>query len=202
MLRKLYYKGYFNYEKFIIENQKKLSISPIESVLLIKILDIYPTNKNITIDMLSNSILLKPKEIEDALGDLLGRGFISYELTNNKSGKAIEEIKIDGIFNIFNDFLNEVDDDKQNELSLVVKYVQRILNKVNLSQNDIDIIKSLVNEDGYTLADFKNACENKLKDRNLYSIKMIVSAISSNDDSIKKENKMSSKMTEFLSKVK
>lgn len=202
MLRKLYYKGYFNYEKFIIENQKKLSISPIESVLLIKILDIYPTNKNITIDMLSNSILLKPKEIEDALGDLLGRGFISYELTNNKSGKAIEEIKIDGIFNIFNDFLNEVDDDKQNELSLVVKYVQRILNKVNLSQNDIDIIKSLVNEDGYTLADFKNACENKLKDRNLYSIKMIVSALSSNEDSIKKENKMSSKMTEFLSKVK
>ena len=202
MLRKLYYKGYFNYEKFIIENQKKLSISPIESVLLIKILDIYPTNKNITIDMLSNSILLKPKEIEDALGDLLGRGFISYELTNNKSGKAIEEIKIDGIFNIFNDFLNEIDDDKQNELSLVVKYVQRILNKVNLSQNDIDIIKSLVNEDGYTLADFKNACENKLKDRNLYSIKMIVSALSSNEDSIKKENKMSSKMTEFLSKVK
>ena len=202
MLRKLYYKGYFNYEKFIIENQKKLSISPIESVLLIKILDIYPINKNITIDMLSNSILLKPKEIEDALGDLLGRGFISYELTNNKSGKAIEEIKIDGIFNIFNDFLNEVDDDKQNELSLVVKYVQRILNKVNLSQNDIDIIKSLVNEDGYTLADFKNACENKLKDRNLYSIKMIVSALSSNEDSIKKENKMSSKMTEFLSKVK
>lgn len=202
MLRKLYYKGYFNYEEFIIENQKKLSISPIESVLLIKILDIYPTNKNITIDMLSNSILLKPKEIEDALGDLLGRGFISYELTNNKSGKAIEEIKIDGIFNIFNDFLNEIDDDKQNELSLVVKYVQRILNKVNLSQNDIDIIKSLVNEDGYTLADFKNACENKLKDRNLYSIKMIVSALSSNEDSIKKENKMSSKMTEFLSKVK
>lgn len=202
MLRKLYYKGYFNYEKFIIENQKKLSISPIESVLLIKILDIYPTNKNITIDMLSNSILLKPKEIEDALGDLLGRGFISYELTNNKSGKAIEEIKIDGIFNIFNDFLNEIDDDKQNELSLVVKYVQRILNKVNLSQNDIDIIKSLVNEDGYTLADFKNACENKLNDRNLYSIKMIVSALSSNEDSIKKENKMSSKMTEFLSKVK
>ena len=202
MLRKLYYKGYFNYEEFIIENQKKLSISPIESVLLIKILDIYPTNKNIIIDMLSNSILLKPKEIEDALGDLLGRGFISYELTNNKSGKAIEEIKIDGIFNIFNDFLNEIDDDKQNELSLVVKYVQRILNKVNLSQNDIDIIKSLVNEDGYTLADFKNACENKLKDRNLYSIKMIVSALSSNEDSIKKENKMSSKMTEFLSKVK
>ena len=202
MIRKLYYKGYFNYEKFIIENQKKLSISPIESVLLIKILDIYPTNKNITIDMLSNYILLKPKEIEDALGDLLGRGFISYELTNNKSGKAIEEIKIDGIFNIFNDFLNDVDGDKQNELSLIVKYVQRILNKVNLSQNDIDIIKSLVNEDGYTLADFKNACENKLKDRNLYSIKMIVSALSSNDDSPKKENKMSSKMTEFLSKVK
>ena len=38
MLKKLYNSGYFNYEKFIIENLKKLSLSPDEAIVLTKLL--------------------------------------------------------------------------------------------------------------------------------------------------------------------
>ena len=38
MLKKLYNAGYFNYEKFIIENLKKLSLSSDEAIVLTKLL--------------------------------------------------------------------------------------------------------------------------------------------------------------------
>jgi sugar-specific transcriptional regulator TrmB len=38
MLKKLYEKGYFDYKKFILENQKKLGLTPNEALVLMELL--------------------------------------------------------------------------------------------------------------------------------------------------------------------
>lgn len=201
MLKKLYDSGCLNYEKLIISNQKKLGLSPLETLVMIEILNLYPSNKNITADKLAEYILVKHDDITDALGNLLEKEFIAFELCNIDSGKVSEIIRIDGFFKKASDVLNNFCDN-QNELYNVIDYLKRVLNKI-LTPNDIDIISSLVNEDSYTLKDFKEACEVKLKNREIHSIKPIVNALSSNlDNEVKVSKEISDRMADFFSKVK
>ena len=81
MVKKLFELGYFNYQDFILDNIKKLSLSPIEALLLIKMLDQFKNDKRILIDNLSNEILEKRKNIEEAISTLMEKGFYSIYIS-------------------------------------------------------------------------------------------------------------------------
>ena len=81
MLKKIFESGYFNYQDFILENIKKLSISPIEAFILIKMLDAFKNDKRILIDNIAKDFVEKRKNIEDSMSNLIEKGFCSIYIS-------------------------------------------------------------------------------------------------------------------------
>ena len=184
MIKKLYKAGCFNYEKFILDNLKRLSLSPSEALVLIKVLELsFETNK-ISLDDLEGVLTLKRSEIENTLGDLFDRGFYNIYLANN-NGYEEENISLDGFFEKVNDILNYTNNDMNDELHSVITYLKTKLNR-QLSSTELDIISSLVLDDYYKLEDFKGACDRVLKRRKTISIKALSSELA-NKEAVKNE---------------
>lgn len=179
MLKKLYRAGCFDYEKFILNNLKKFSLSPTEAFVLIKILELsFETNK-ISIDDLDSALTIKRVDLENTLNDLLDRGFYSIYLVDN-NGFNEENVSLDGFFEKANDVLNYSGVDLNDELHSVVSFLKLKL-KRQLTSTELDIISSLVLDDYYNLEDFKTACDKVLKRRKTISIKALSAELASKE---------------------
>ncbi len=201
MLKKLYNAGYFNYEKFIIENLKKLSLSSDEAIVLTKLLYHAKKDNQVSFDLLATEVTLKTSELENVLNDLLDRGFYStYLVTNNNV--AEENISLDGFFERAEDILNYSDVDLDDELHSVISYLKNKMNR-QLTSTELDIISSFVTDDYYKLDDFKNACEKVLKKRKTISIKALSTELSSKEKVKNEEAKETPDFVkDFIKKLK
>lgn len=200
MLKKIFESGYFNYQDFILENIKKLSISPIEAFILIKMLDAFKNDKRILIDNIAKDFVEKRKNIEDSMSNLIEKGFCSIYISYD-NGLGEESISLDGFFEIAERIINNVNaSDKNDELASVIEYLNNELNRV-LSSQELEIITSLVKEDYYTLDDFKKAIEVKLKDKSVISIKSIAKALATKEKKTKVQSN-NDLMKDFIKNVK
>ncbi|MBQ9899768.1 MAG: hypothetical protein IJM36_01425 [Acholeplasmatales bacterium] len=200
MLKKIFESGYFNYQDFILENIKKLSISPIEAFILIKMLDAFKNDKRILIDNIAKDFVEKRKNIEDSMSNLIEKGFCSIYISYD-NGLGEESISLDGFFEIAERIINNVNaSDKNDELASVIEYLNNELNRV-LSSQELEIITSLVKEDYYALDDFKKAIEVKLKDKSVISIKSIAKALATKEKKTKVQSN-NDLMKDFIKNVK
>lgn len=201
MLKKIFESGYFNYQDFILENIKKLSISPIEAIVLIKMLDQFQNDKRgILIDDIAKEFVEKRKSIEDSMSNLIEKGYCSIYISYDK-GLGEELISLDGFFDIAEKIINNVNiSDKTDELASVIEYLNKELNRV-LSSQEIEIVTSLVKDDYYSLADFKNAIEVKLKDKSVITIKSIAKALATKEKKTKVQSN-NDLMQNFIKNVK
>lgn len=200
MIKKLFESGYFKYQDFILDNMKKLSLSPIESIVLIKMLDEFKTDKRILIDEILNNLVEKRSSVEDALSSLNEKGFYNVYITYD-NGLGEEAASLDGFFEKVEAILNNnIVSDKGDELYSVIEYLNNTLNRV-LTSDEIDMVTSLVKDDCYYLDSFKNAVEVKLKNRSVITIKTIAKALATKDKpkNVKANNEL---MKDFINKVK
>ena len=200
MIKKLYEAGYFNYQDFILDNMKKLSLSPIEAIVLIKMLDEFKIDKRILIDDISNQLAEKRSDVEEAMSSLNEKSFYSVYI-NYDNGLGEEAASLDGFFERVELLLNNTGtQDKGDELHSIIEYLAEVFNRI-LTPQEIEIITSLVLDDYYSLDNFKNAVEVKLKGRNIITVKMIAKALATKEKntSVKPNNDM---MKEFIKNIK
>ena len=200
MIKKLFESGYFNYQDFILDNMKKLSLSPLESIVLLKMLDEFKTDKRILMDEILNDLVEKRSSVEEALANLNEKGFYEVYITND-NGLGEEAASLDGFFEKVESILNNnIVSDKGDELYSVIEYLNNTLNRV-LTSDEIDMVTSLVKDDCYYLDSFKNAVEVKLKNRSVITIKTIAKALATKDKpkNVKANNEL---MKDFINKVK
>lgn len=199
MLKNLFEQGYFNYRDFIVENTKKLSLSSLEAMILIEMLDEFKNDKRILIDVISNSLLEKRSKIEEAMSSLNEKGFYSIYVSY-ENGLGEEVASLDGFFKTAEAIIeNKPISDKGDELYSVIEYLNGVLNRI-LSSQEIEIVTSLVKDDCYTLADFKNAVDTKLKNK-VITIKSLARALATKQDTVKVSSK-NDLMKDFIKTVK
>ena len=200
MIKKLFELGYFNYQDFIFDNIKKLSLSPIEAILLIKMLDQFKNDKRILINNLSSELVEKRKNIEDAISSLMEKGYYSIYISY-ENGLGEEAVSLDGFFNIVEKIIDNSNIiDATDELASVIDYLNQKLNRI-LSSQELEIVESLVKDDYYSLDNFKEAVEIKLKDRNTITIKSIAKALATKEqkDKVAPKNDV---LKDFIKNVK
>jgi DNA-binding MarR family transcriptional regulator len=200
MLKKLYGKGYFDYKKFILENQKKLGLTPNEALVLMELLDSYSNGCDlVSVDDIQNSILLPKDELTEALSKLLTKKYYTIFL-KEKDMKSYEAISLDGFFNHAKDIINNTLSDADSDLYTITSILQDKINRI-LTSSELDIVQTLVNDDKYTLNDFNNVISNLEAKKRKITIKVIAQELAqpSSQPKPKKTNKM---INDFISKIK
>ena len=200
MLKKLYEKGYFDYKKFILENQKKLGLTPNEALVLMELLDSYSNGCDlVSVDDIQNSILLPKDELTEALSKLLTKKYYTIFL-KEKDMKSYEAISLDGFFNHAKDIINNTLSDADSDLYTITSILQDKINRI-LTSSELDIVQTLVNDDKYTLNDFNNVISNLEAKKRKITIKVIAQELAqpSSQPKPKKPNKM---INDFISKIK
>ena len=129
MIKKLFEAGYFNYKEFILDNMKRLSLSPIESIVLIKMLDEFKNDKRILIDDIAGQISEKRSIVEEAITNLNEKSFYSIYI-NYDNGLGEEAASLDGFFERVELLLNNNGcQDKGDELHSVIEYLTTVFNR-------------------------------------------------------------------------
>lgn len=199
MLKKLYDCNCFDYKEFIHQNQKKLSLSNDEAMVLIQMLNIYKTKRSISVSDLSSYLNMPYTEIENTLSSLLERDYYSIYISY-ENGLGEESVLFDGFFNKASDILNGVNNNHEDELFMISKWLNKKLNRI-LSGTEIDIITSLVENEQKTLADFENAYNSLEASHKLITIKALAMALSS--DEKPKPNDSNNKLVKnFMNSIK
>ncbi len=200
MLKKLYECGCFDYRKYIIDNQKVLALNSDETIVLINMLDAYKNNTAIKSSELIKISGLTKAKCEKALNSLFERSFYEIKLVN-ENDISKEVISLDNFFNKVSLQLNNKIDNLEDELSLVIKYLNEKLNRV-LTSNELEIVESLVIDDRYKLANFKASVEALESQKSLISIRGIAQIIVNHNEPIKPSNTQPSILTDFFKKIK
>lgn len=197
MIKKLYECGCFNYQKFILDNTKNLSLTPDEAVTLILVLDSYLIDKQLSYERISSKSSLSKAKLDSVLSSLLERHFyeifISYD-----NGLGTEVLELDGFFDKVKAILDNKSIDNDDELFRINKYLTKELNRILTSQ-EIEMLTSLVLEDRYTLNDFEIACEKLKKKNKLITIKGLAQILVKKDEP---EVKPSGYVKDFINSIK
>lgn len=197
MLKKLYELGYFNYQKYIIEHMKELSLNSDETIILINILDFYKDDKTLSSEKLSQRLSLTKAKIDKALASLLERQY--YEIyINYDNGIGQEYISLDGFFNKAEAFIDANSSMSDDELHLVCQYISKEMNRILTSQ-ELEIIQSMVIEDRYSLDDIKKAREVLKINKKLLTMKNLAQALVVKSESVKPVNNV---LKDFINNIK
>ena len=174
ILKRLFESDCFDYKKFILDNLRHLIIDASEAIVLIKIIEYYETTDIFNLEKLRETAPLSKKNFDEALASLLDKGFYSIYLKET-NGISEEAISIEGFFDRCEQLLSSKTSNEPSELQEILRIVSVGLNKI-LIATDIEIVKSLVEDDMYTKNDFEKAFV-KLKDKNVVNIKSLVSEL-------------------------
>lgn len=197
MLKKLYELGYFNYQKYIIEHMKELSLNSDETIILINILDFYKDDKTLSSEKLSQRLSLTKAKIDKALASLLERQY--YEIyINYDNGIGQEYISLDGFFNKAEAFIDANSSMSDDELHLVCQYISKEMNRILTSQ-ELEIIQSMVIEDRYSLDDIKKAREVLKMNKKLLTMKNLAQALVVKSEPVKPVNNV---LKDFINNIK
>lgn len=197
MLKKLYELGYFNYQKYIIEHMKELSLNSDETIILINILDFYKDDKTLSSEKLSQRLSLTKAKIDKALASLLERQY--YEIyINYDNGIGQEYISLDVFFNKAEAFIDVNSSMSDDELHLVCQYISKEMNRILTSQ-ELEIIQSMVIEDRYSLDDIKKAREVLKINKKLLTMKNLAQALVVKSEPVKPVNNV---LKDFINNIK
>ena len=197
MLKKLYELGYFNYQKYIIEHMKELSLNSDETIILINILDFYKDDKTLSSEKLSQRLSLTKAKIDKALASLLERQY--YEIyINYDNGIGQEYISLDVFFNKAEAFIDANSSMSDDELHLVCQYISKEMNRILTSQ-ELEIIQSMVIEDRYSLDDIKKAREVLKINKKLLTMKNLAQALVVKSEPVKPVNNV---LKDFINNIK
>lgn len=201
MLKKLYLEGYFDYKKFIIDNQKKLGLTPNETIVLISLLESYAKDQDsISMDSIQDKVLLPKEEVAESLSKLLTKKYYSIFLKES-DGRSYEAISIDGFFNHSKDILNNTLSESDSDIYTITSLVQDKINRV-LSSSELDIITTLVNEDKYTVNDFKEVITSLESKKRRITVKIIAQELAIPKEEAPKPKKSNKMISDFMSKIK
>lgn len=201
MLKKLYLEGYFDYKKFIIDNQKKLGLTPNETIVLISLLESYSKDQDsISMDSIQDKVLLPKEEVAESLSKLLTKKYYSIFLKES-DGRSYEAISIDGFFNHSKDILNNTLSESDSDIYTITSLVQDKINRV-LSSSELDIITTLVNEDKYTVNDFKEVITSLESKKRRITVKIIAQELAIPKEEAPKPKKNNKMISDFMSKIK
>ena len=201
MIKRLYELGYFDYRKFISDNQKKLSLSPLMSTVLIRALDIYKTKKtSASQEEFCDNLLITNKEADKVLSKLFEQGFYQIYTSENDNHLVEEFVSFDGFFDKVEAILkNDLLDEGKDELSKIIFYLQNEMHRV-LTSKEIDIITSFVVDDKYQYEHFTRAVNYLADHKRNITIKAISDVIS---PEIKAHNKKDNKLIkDFMDIIK
>ena len=200
MLKKLYECGCFDYRKYIIDNQKVLALNSDETIVLINMLDAYKSNKAMKSSELIKISGLTKAKCEKALNSLFERSFYEIKLVN-ENDISKEVVSLYNFLNKVSLQLNKKIDNLEDELSLVINYLNEKLNRI-LTSNELEIVESLVIEDRYKLDAFKASVEKLEASKTLISIRGIAQIIVNHETVDNKSNKEPSILTDFFKKIR
>lgn len=175
MLKKLYEAGCFNFQKFILDNTKSLSLNSDETMVLIKILEGYFQSKTLSSEALVLSLSLSKAKVDKALASLLERNF--YEIyINYDNGVGQEYISIDGFFKKVEAVLGNHSVNIEDEMFSINQYLTKQMNRI-LTSKELEILTSLIEEDRYRLSDFEKSCEFLKSKGKIITLKNIAQAL-------------------------
>ncbi len=174
ILKRLFEADCFDYNKFILNNLKHLLIDANEAVVLIRLIDYYKKTDVFNLDKLKESSSLNKKQFDESLSTLLDKGFYSIYLRES-NGISEEAISIEGFFNRCEVLLSSSNVKDAGELQEILRLVSINLNKI-LTANEIEVVKSLIEEDMYSKNDFLEAFK-KLENKNVVNIKSLISEL-------------------------
>lgn len=199
MIKKMYEIGCFNYQKFILEHTKELSLNSDETLVLIKILEIFEKDKSLSSEDIMARLSLTKNRIDKTLASLLERNF--YEIyINYDQGTGEEYISVDGFFNKVETILENKIIEPKDDMYNITQYVTKEFNRI-LTAKDLEILSSLVYEDRYTLENIKVAIEKIKEKKKILSIRGLVQALSLDEE--KEEPKPKQKvMKDFFDSIK
>lgn len=199
MIKKLYDSDCFDYQKFILNNYKKLSLSCDEVIVLIKLLDNYKISKLMSTNSFT-SLPMTKSHFEKALLNLLERSF--YEIyINYDNGTGVEYISLDGFFAKVERILENKISNPDDEIFKVNKYLKEQFNRILISK-ELDIISSLVVEDCYRLKDFQKAVEHLKANNKLLNIRNIAQALNYKEEEKPKNSTAPKCVKAFFDSIK
>ena len=201
ILKRLFEADCFDYKKYVLDNLKYLLIDANEAIVLIKIIEYYKESDVFNLDKLRETAPLSKKNFDEALASLLDKNFYSIYL-RDKNGISEEAISIEGFFDRCEVLLSSTNVNDQGEFQEILRLVSINLNKI-LTATEIEVVKSLVNDDMYSKNDFEKAF-NKLKDKNVVNIKSLISELEKGRKTgIKnKENNVPQGFLDFVNNIK
>lgn len=170
MIKKLYELGYFDYRGFILNNLKSLSLTTTEAIVLIKMLDDFKESHTFNSESLRNKMNIRKDTFESALANLLERKIYEIYLSYDNNDRGYETLSFDGFFELVSDILENKQKYDDNEIHSVIMFVSEEFDRV-LSSNELDIVKSLIEDDRYSKKDFERAIENIKNSKRLLNIK-------------------------------
>lgn len=200
MLKKLYELGCFNYQKFIFENSKKLSLSCSEAMVLINILDQYQKSHKMSIDKINEALNMTVCEIQNTLSSLMERDFYQIFITYD-DGLGQESISLDGFFKKCSSIILNNAIMPEDEIHVVTKYLSERLNRILTSQ-EIDILTSLVMDDRYNLDNFKCACDSLTKKKRLITIRSLAQELLSKEKKAPEVKSTPGFVKDFINSIK
>ncbi len=201
MIKKLYELGYFDYKGFILDNLKSLSLSTTEAIILIKMLDDYKESSSYNSEALRNKMNIRKDTFENALANLLERKIYEIYLSYDNDSRGFEAVSLDGFFELASDIINNNQKYDENEVHSIIMYVNKEINRV-LTSNELDIIKSLIEEDRYTMDDFTRAIENIKNSKRILSIKTISTELARGASSVKEKKDAPECVKNFIKNIK
>lgn len=200
MIERMFKKGYFNYQKFIVTEAKLLSLTGDEAIILIKILDEYSKTNKYSVDNIFNGLNMTNDKFDLALTSLMDRNFYKIYLDNDSNGLGQEYISLEGFFNKVKELLETNPNDIADELTLINNLIREKLNRI-LTSKEIEIISMLVLEDRYTLNDFKRACKLLEDKKKNITIRGIAQALAIKETA-EKPNPTSNVVKDFFNSIK
>ena len=202
MIKKLYECDCFDYERFIVSNQKELLLNPSSAVLLTLMLKEYKNNKYFSVESLKDKISIDDKEFDFVVTNLLERQFYSIYV-EYEDGIGKEAISLDGFFDRVKEVLEGKNSkDLDNDFFYVVQYIQKEINRV-LTPVEMEIVSSLITEDGIKIDEIKDALAYMKDHYKVLSIKNLVTSINRYRNEAKEEvEEVPDFVKDFLNNIK
>lgn len=201
MIKKLYECDCFNYEKFILNHQRELLLTPNCAMVLILMLNEYKKNKCFSVASLKEKITISDSDFDFAVMNLLEREFYSiYVITEDGIGR--EAISLDGFFERTKEILEGNNTlDYENDFFYVTQLIQKEINRI-LTPEEMEVVSSLITDDGIKAEDFKDALEYMKSHYKVLSIRNLVTSINRYRKEVKEENPVPNYVKDFLQNIK
>lgn len=163
MLEKLYEQGYLNYHILILNNYKKLEIQEADAIVLIKMLDIYKTNKKIRVNKLTQETGMSKKQVEECLNNLITKNIYGIDVVVNDAGLNDERVSFVSLFDKLESLFKEesVLKVENNLKSIIESYEQEI--KRPVSPQEYMIFEDFLIKDGFTILEIEQALKEAVK---------------------------------------